>query len=153
VLDRLVLPPQQRMNLEEQFFYGRISELNCKAMPRWLQLLIAYFICEVFFRYVAGYSLSGRPGLSNATCDVIIAGGSLAALAAAVSAANHSSAPIVCFLEPTDWPGGQLTASAVPAVDFGHHNGKPSNIARALASFLFGQFMPGNANLGHCWVR
>ena len=121
-------------------------------MPRWLQLLLAYCICEVFFRFVAGHSYSRQHRESTATCDIIIAGGSLAALAAAVSAANHSSAPIVCFLEPTDWPGGQLTASAVPAVDFGHHNVKPSNIAKSLASFLFGQVMPGNVNLGHCWV-
>jgi hypothetical protein len=116
-------------------------------MPRWLQILLAYLVCELFFRYVIGSSLS-EPEI----CDVVIAGGSLASLAAAVSAANHSSALIVCFLEPTDWPGGQLTASAVPAVDFGPHNRKPVNIAQSFSSFLFGKSMPGNVNLGDCWV-
>ena len=46
-------------------------------------------------------------------------GGSTAALAASIAAANHSAAPRVCLLEPTDWPGGQLTASGVTAIDFG----------------------------------
>jgi hypothetical protein len=87
------------------------------------------------------------------TCDVIIAGGSLASLAAAVSAANYSSDQIVCFLEPTDWPGGQLTASAVPAVDFGPNNRDNSaNVAQSFASFLFGPSMPGDTNLGDCWA-
>lgn len=51
-------------------------------------------------------------------CDIVIAGGSLASLAAAITAANASKSA-VCFLEATDWPGGQMTASAVPAIDFG----------------------------------
>lgn len=87
-------------------------------------------------------------------CDVIVAGGSLASFAAAVTAANASSAPSVCFLDPTDWPGGQLTASGVPAVDFGPLNGRHdgANIARAFAAWLWGPSMPGAANLGSCWV-
>ena len=88
----------------------------------------------------------------NITCDVIVAGGSLASLAAAVSAANTSSASRVCLLDITDWPGGQLTASLVPAVDFGPQNGRPENVAAAFASFLWGPHMPGDTNLGGCWV-
>ena len=126
---------------------------GCKSMlmPHWLKILLAYIACELFFRYVAAAPLSQQRGESVA-CDVIIAGGSLASLAAAVSAANYSSALTVCFLEPTDWPGGQLTASAVPAVDFGPHNRNPANVAQSFASFLFGPSMPGDANLGDCWV-
>ena len=120
-------------------------------MPHWLKILLAYIACELFFRYVAAAPLSQQRGESVA-CDVIIAGGSLASLAAAVSAANYSSALTVCFLEPTDWPGGQLTASAVPAVDFGPHNRNPANVAQSFASFLFGPSMPGDVNLGDCWV-
>lgn len=56
---------------------------------------------------------------SSVECDIVVAGGSLASLAAAVTAANVSSALNVCFLEITDWPGGQMTASGVPAIDFG----------------------------------
>ena len=51
-------------------------------------------------------------------CDVIIAGGSTAAFAAALSSA-HAGVK-TCLIEPTDWVGGQLTASGVPAVDFPH---------------------------------
>ncbi|MEQ8847724.1 FAD-dependent oxidoreductase [Botrimarina sp.] len=51
--------------------------------------------------------------------DVVIAGGSTAALAAAFAAADEGAS--VALLEPTDWIGGQLTASGVPAVDEAWH--------------------------------
>ncbi|MEO0529972.1 MAG: FAD-dependent oxidoreductase, partial [Planctomycetota bacterium] len=51
--------------------------------------------------------------------DVVIAGGSTAALAAAFSAAEEGAT--VALLEPTDWIGGQLTASGVPAIDEAWH--------------------------------
>lgn len=51
--------------------------------------------------------------------DVVIAGGSTAALAAAFSAAEEGAR--VALLEPTDWIGGQLTASGVPAIDEAWH--------------------------------
>lgn len=52
-------------------------------------------------------------------CDVVVAGGSTAALATALTAAREGSR--TCLVEPTDWPGGQLTASGVPAIDFAWH--------------------------------
>ena len=42
------------------------------------------------------------------TCDVVIAGGSLASAAAAVAAGETSGTTRVCFLEITDWPGVRL---------------------------------------------
>lgn len=42
----------------------------------------------------------------------------------------------VCFFEPTDWPGGQLTASAVSAVDFGPSNQNASTWSRNFASVV-----------------
>lgn len=88
---------------------------------------------------------------TEVACSIIVAGGSLSSVAAAVTAANTTSAQ-VCFLEPTDWPGGQLTSSAVPAVDFGPSNGDPANIPASFSAFLFGPHMPGTKNLGNCWV-
>jgi FAD dependent oxidoreductase len=49
-------------------------------------------------------------------CQVIINGGTTAALMAAFTAAKETQK--VCLLEPTDWIGGQLTASGVPAIDW-----------------------------------
>lgn len=49
-------------------------------------------------------------------CEVVIAGGSLSALFAGINSANEGSS--TCLLEPTDWAGGQLTASGVPAIDW-----------------------------------
>jgi hypothetical protein len=51
--------------------------------------------------------------------DIVIAGGSTAALAAAFAAAEEGAS--VALLEPTDWIGGQLTSSGVPAVDEAWH--------------------------------
>lgn len=51
--------------------------------------------------------------------DVVIAGGSTAAFAAALAAAE--SGVRTALLEPTDWIGGQLTSSGVPAVDEAWH--------------------------------
>lgn len=70
---------------------------------------------------VASVEAAGRESIEavEEACDVIVAGGSLASLAAALSAANASASASVCFVELTDEPGGQLTASAVPAIDFG----------------------------------
>src|SRR4029079_3237096 len=51
--------------------------------------------------------------------DVMIAGGTTAALAAAVAACDEGAR--VVLPEPTDWPGGQLTSSGVPAVDEAWH--------------------------------
>jgi hypothetical protein len=51
--------------------------------------------------------------------DVVIAGGSTAAFAAAVASAEMGAR--TCLIEPTDWVGGQLTSSGVPAVDQAWH--------------------------------
>ena len=51
--------------------------------------------------------------------DVVIAGGTTAAFAAAVASAESGAR--TCLLEPTDWIGGQLTASGVPAIDEAWH--------------------------------
>ena len=60
---------------------------------------------------------------SQVECDVIVLGGTTAAFAAAITAADNLKAgEVVCLTEPTDWLGGQLTSSGVPAVDFAHHD-------------------------------
>ena len=51
--------------------------------------------------------------------DVVIAGGTTAAFATAVASAESGAR--TALIEPTDWVGGQLTASAVPAVDEAWH--------------------------------
>jgi hypothetical protein len=94
----------------------------------------------------------GHVAASTFACDVLVAGGSLSSLAAAVTAANATGAPAVCFLELTDWAGGQMTASAVPAIDFGPYNAVPENLPASFAALLFGPLMPHATNLGACWV-
>lgn len=79
---------------------------------------------------------SGRRGpwrVVHADFDVVIAGGSTAAFAAALSAASDGAR--VALIEPTDWVGGQLTSSGVPAIDEAWHKitplggGEPYNVS------------------------
>ena len=62
---------------------------------------------------------AGTPPSTFADFDVVIAGGTTAAFAAAVASAESGAR--TALIEPTDWVGGQLTASAVPAVDEAWH--------------------------------
>lgn len=82
-------------------------------------------------------------------CDVIIVGGSAAALGAALSSATASSNHVICLTEPTDWLGGQLTTSAVSAVDFGVYN---SNWWFQSKRFQSMMESVGQGNPGNCWV-
>jgi NADPH-dependent 2,4-dienoyl-CoA reductase/sulfur reductase-like enzyme len=83
-------------------------------------------------------------------CDVVVAGGSTAALAAAVAAARDDGQLHVCLTEPTDWLGGQMTSSGVPAFDFGPLNRRaefqPRDFAELVSSL-------GAGNHASCWVR
>jgi hypothetical protein len=80
----------------------------------------------------------GADDTAAVVCDIAIAGGSTASLAAAITAAEAAPELTVCFTEPTDWPGGQMTAGGVPAIDFGGANemreNQPASFADAMAS-------------------
>ena len=88
-------------------------------------------------------------------CDVLISGGSLAALTAALSSAREGVK--TCLVEPTNWAGGQLSASAVPAIDFAWHTianksmsvltRKPENKEENLRKWTANIQNPGG-----CWV-
>ena len=93
--------------------------------------------------------------------DVVIAGGTTAAFAAAVSAAESGAR--VALIEPTDWVGGQLTASAVPAVDEAWHRVTDpktkevynvSSIARSRPNMTpnFRAMLDATGNPGGGWV-
>ena len=62
-----------------------------------------------------GKGLAGapsNPGTREARCDILIAGGSLGGVAAALSAARMGRR--VILTEETRWVGGQLTNQVVP---------------------------------------
>lgn len=62
---------------------------------------------------VSKFVLHGRPKVVE--CDVLVAGGGLGGIAAAIRAAQTGAS--VCITEETDWPGGQATAQGVSALD------------------------------------
>jgi hypothetical protein len=61
---------------------------------------------------------------------VVIAGGSTAAFAAAIASAECGAR--TALIEPTDWVGGQPTASGVPAIDEAWHTVRDPNTDRVL---------------------
>lgn len=89
-------------------------------------------------------------------CEVLVVGGSTAALSAALTAAR--SEKHTCWIEPTDWPGGQLTASGNSAIDMASHKvpglpleamaKSPKNHPTELAEWLASPSLRG----GRCWV-
>jgi hypothetical protein len=94
--------------------------------------------------------------------DVVVAGGSTAAFAAALAAAESGAR--TALIEPTDWIGGQLTSSGVPAVDEAWHSIKPASdgekpysvaaVARTPANITpsFLALMKGIKDPANCWV-
>ena len=88
-------------------------------------------------------------------CDVIVAGGSLAAFASALHAAREGA--VTCLVEPTVRVGGQMTAEGVSAPDFAGHmvdslnvgflSRHSANQAPELAAWLRRLGSPGR-----CWV-
>jgi hypothetical protein len=104
---------------------------------------------------------TSEPSLVHEDFDVVIAGGSTAAFAAALSAAESGAK--TALIEPTDWVGGQLTSSGVPAIDEAWHNvqqpdGQPpyavSKVARLPANMTprFLALLQGIEQRGDCWV-
>ena len=109
-------------------------------------------------------------------CDVLVLGGSLSGLAAALNAAfvfkSKKLPNKVCLTEPTDWVGGQISSAGVSAVDFPHHTtggGKstPNPQTLGLKSVNMPQYLSawmnalaplesgsltGRGNPGSCWV-
>lgn len=94
-------------------------------------------------------------GLATVECDVIVAGGSLAALGSALHAAREGR--MTCLIEPTTRIGGQMTAEGVTPPDFAGHKVDSLNVgymsrhsanqAPELAAWLRRLGSPGR-----CWV-
>ena len=94
--------------------------------------------------------------------DVVIAGGSTSALAAAIASAKSGAK--TALLEPTDWVGGQLTSSGVPAVDEAWHTISDEETGEPLLSVSQWAREPQNitpnflsslvdmSECGDCWV-
>ncbi|MCR4307697.1 MAG: FAD-dependent oxidoreductase [Candidatus Berkelbacteria bacterium] len=92
-------------------------------------------------------------------CDVLVVGGGLGGVAAAISAARRGHQ--VCLLEETDWVGGQATSQGVSALDE-HDYIEEFGGTRSYYAFreairdhyrkLADDDAPGPLNPGSCWV-
>jgi len=105
---------------------------------------------------LSAYPAKPSDTASRKYCDVIIAGGSTAAIAAAVASADVGAR--TCLVEPTEWIGGQLTASGVSAVDWAWHKVGALDVGAADKAAVnvtpsFFAMMEATGNPGGCWVR
>lgn len=101
---------------------------------------------------------------ASGSCNILINGGSTAALAATLSSVrslDEQSSDHVCLIEPTDWIGGQITSGGVPAIDTAWHTIKTEDgklpvkdIARAPQNLPpeLDQWLRQVKNPGDCWV-
>lgn len=120
-------------------------------------------VCLVL-RAAVGAAVTRAAEDSSLEFDVVVAGGSTAAFAAALAAAETGAR--TALIEPTDWVGGQLTSSGVPAVDEAWHSIQPkpadagaqpysvSKVARTPANITpsFLALMKGIKDPADCWV-
>lgn len=84
-------------------------------------------------------------------CNILVLGGSTSSLAAALAAAQSNSSITVCLTDPTDWIGGQMTASAVSAIDFGKQN-SPDEYGKNLPLSFLKLVNLFSESTGRCWV-
>jgi len=80
-------------------------------------LLLPFLILiSCLFQFQPVQSLTLQESITD--CEVLIIGGTTAALGAALASASYVK---TCLTEPTDWVGGQLTSEGLPAIDFAWH--------------------------------
>jgi hypothetical protein len=112
-------------------------------------------LCFVLIAYLLVFVQS----TVDKSCDVVIVGGTTAAFAAAVSSAAEGVQ--TCLIEPTDWVGGQLTASGVSAIDFAWETRKVGNKTFPVYKYArmpenitpsFTEILKLTNNTGRCWV-
>lgn len=127
-----------------------------------LSLLVVLMFAVVGGRPAAAAEAATPAVVELDDYDVIIAGGSTAAFAAAIASAESGAR--TALLEPTDWVGGQLTSSGVPAVDEAWHTIKAkapdtqsysvAKVARDPANITpsFHALMKGLEAPADCWV-
>ena len=115
--------------------------------------LLAAVLCTALPRSAAA-AAPALPRSAAFACNITVAGGSLAGVAAALAAADADPTQQVCLLEITDWPGGQATSGGTSAIDFGATSSAfPANLPRGLAAILSSPaFGAGDSNLAQCTV-
>lgn len=90
-------------------------------------------------------------------CKVVIAGGTMEALAAAISSAQNRV--VTCLIEPLRWVGGQLTTEGVPALDYAWLGQTGLDMSHLVhqkenqpKNFYEQIYTNKNSSTGRCWV-
>lgn len=145
--ERFALKPLQKLGVELRDAFAlpnKAGRLHATSFP-WNRTF------EIALELGAAHENSARHVVDHIECDVVIIGGSTAALASALAATDSNSSLAVCLTEPTDWVGGQLTSSMVTAIDFGKANHGANKLPSSFVSLLRSMGWP-RTNPGNCWV-
>ena len=152
---------EQDLDFYERFTFKPLQKLGAElgdafALPDEAGHLVATSFpwnrtFEIALELGAAHKSFARHAADEIVCDVVIIGGSTAALASALAATDSDPSLAVCLTEPTDWVGGQLTSSMLTAIDFGKANRDASKLPSSLVSLLRSVGWP-RTNPGNCWV-
>jgi len=137
-----------------------LLKLRSAGLDWWTLLVLALSVCACVI-VLPKHAVAAPQETVHDQFDVVIAGGSTAAFAAALSAAEAGAK--TALIEPTDWVGGQLTSSGVPAIDEAWHSIKQadgkspysvSKVARLPANMTprFLAILQSIQERGDCWV-
>ena len=103
----------------------RVPIRNCTKVICKTKMVQQKLLCTPFVMI----SLAAAAELID-DCRVVVVGGSIAALSAAVTSAKEGVE--TCLIAPTSFVGGQMTANGIPALDFMTENGRlPFNTSAA----------------------
>ena len=95
--------------LDPFLLFSRKQKKNMAAMALHARGSAPVFVLGCLVLLLGG--VAAEAAASDAVeCDIVVAGGSTASLAAAITAAEADRSLSVCLTEITDWPGGQMTA-------------------------------------------
>lgn len=125
----------------------RVFRARFDARRAWLGTSVTAQMALAVFLMLPRESAATPPPLPP-HCNVLVAGGSTAALAVAITAAVAGPNLTVCLTEPTDTLGGQLAFN--PAIDFGDLGSTAAQGAELKA--LVAALKPPQHSPSPCWV-
>lgn len=142
----------RQLSVEEIAQAENRMSMTRKLTTLWIHILLGVIGCQ---------QVTNRETVID-DCQLIIVGGTTAALGAALSASKFVNRTL-CLLEPTDWIGGQLTSELLSAPDFAFHTvtDRDTNFTLNVGQIdrqannqnpMFREMLNVLGDSGRCWV-
>ncbi|HWB95250.1 MAG TPA: FAD-dependent oxidoreductase [Bryobacteraceae bacterium] len=151
--------PAKRLNLS-RLLGGLLLALPCLAASPTYRVLDPQAVPVSGDPAQAVLTISKPANVKRQSCDVVVAGGGMGGVAAALAAARNGLT--VCMTEATEWLGGQMTSQGVSAFDEHRwiETSGPARTYQDLRRRIRAKYEPKLAadhrqarfNPGACWV-